>query len=67
MEIARFISAFLPPKSNNPSENLPCCSVYRLVDNEIPSLTTLTLALTDIKWDLKADNLQDALKKQDIL
>jgi len=47
---------------------LPCSSsIYQVGRNDIPNLAGFNIALTEIKWDLHADHVEDALYKKDQL
>lgn len=66
--VAVFLAALVPPRSKEGAQDsLPCTSLYQVGKRDIPNLAGYHIALTEIKWDLQSDRVEDALFKKDQL
>jgi len=66
--VAVFLSTLVTPRTKEGAQEvLPCSSLYQVGRREIPNLAGFQIALTEIKWDLQTDRVEDALYKKDQL
>lgn len=66
--LAVFLATMVPPRvKEGTNDALPCSSLYQVGRRDIPNLAGFHIALTEIKWDLQADRVEDALYKKDQL
>lgn len=66
--VAVFLSTMVPPRGKEgASDSLPCSSLYQSTRKEIINLASFHIALTEIKWDLQNERVEDALLKKDQL